>query len=86
MLIVATFPKDRRFSKDNQAFLQCPESLRKQPQFAALFDPQTCGGLLLGVSKNDTDAVVAELRRQSNVATEVIGEVCGSTSSHIELV
>lgn len=74
-------------NKDNEAFVKCPEALRNRPEFAALFDPQTCGGLLLGVSESNVDKFLQELESQSNVISAVIGEVTeGKGSSQIEIV
>jgi selenide,water dikinase len=55
--------------------MQTPESLRCSPAYAALFDPQTCGGLLLGVRESDVERVLKRLRGQSDVPAVVIGDV-----------
>ncbi len=62
-------------NKDNEAFVVGEYSLRNRPEFAAMFDPQTCGGLLLAVAQKDTETVLSELSNQSNVRAAVIGEV-----------
>ena len=51
------------------------EALRSSPQYAALFDPQTSGGLLLGVPERHVDACLDQLRQQSDVPAAVIGSV-----------
>ncbi len=39
------------------------DSYRRTPQFRVLFDPQTCGGFLFGVSADRESSLVAEARR-----------------------
>lgn len=74
-------------NKDNEAFVRCPETLRSRPEFAALFDPQTCGGLLLGVADSNVPALLEELRNQSNIVAAEIGEVVeGTGQTQIEIV
>ncbi len=51
------------------------EALRNSPRYAALFDPQTCGGLLLGVRAQDAAAVLDRLAEQSDVEAACIGQV-----------
>jgi selenide, water dikinase len=51
----------------------------------ALFDPQTCGGLLIGVARADAEALVAELVRGGDASACVIGEaVAGEPGIRIE--
>lgn len=64
-------PANREVESD----LRIAEAERARPQFAALFDPQTCGGLLLGVRDEHLDAVRRRLAEQSDVPAYVIGEV-----------
>ena len=45
------------------------EADRGRPEYAALFDPQTCGGLLLGVAEDRADALIERCAR--NFATRV---------------
>jgi len=74
-------------NKDNEAFVRCPESLRSRPEFTALFDPQTCGGLLLGVAESEVPKLLRELQSQSNITAAVIGEVvAGTGQTQIEIV
>lgn len=74
-------------NKDNEAFVQCPEKLRSRPEFAALFDPQTCGGLLLGVAESEVSGFLEELQSQSNIVAAVIGEVVeGKGQTQLEIV
>jgi selenide,water dikinase len=51
------------------------EQARNNSRYAALFDPQTCGGLLLGVRESDVDAVLARLAELSDMPAELIGHV-----------
>lgn len=55
--------------------IKVSETVRASAQYAALFDPQTCGGLLLGVRSGDVTHVMARLAEQSNVAATAIGQV-----------
>ena len=68
-------------NKDNEVFAELAHSARSMPQFAALFDPQTCGGLLLGVAEANVEQVLAELSNQSNIRAAVIGEVVSYESA-----
>ena len=49
--------------------------LRTGPQYDALFDPQTSGGLLIAARPEFTDALVARLREAGYDRAVVIGEV-----------
>ncbi len=49
-----------------------------QQRFASLFDPQTGGGLLLGVPVDQTERVIAFLHEEGFTSSVVIGEVCES--------
>ena len=51
------------------------ESGAQTPSLEALFDPQTSGGLLVGVAAEGADALVAALREGGEVDTAVIGRV-----------
>jgi selenide,water dikinase len=51
------------------------EMAQRLPQYAALFDPQTCGGLLMGVPQKHLQAVLAQLAQQSQVPAAHIGHV-----------
>jgi selenide, water dikinase len=55
------------------------------PGVQALFDPQTCGGLLIGVASADAGALVAELVRLGHAEARVIGTVvAGEPAIRIE--
>jgi selenide,water dikinase len=47
--------------------------LRQDPRYAALFDPQTSGGLLLAVPEQDVPAVLRRLSELSNQPCAEIG-------------
>jgi selenide, water dikinase len=49
-------------------------------QYQALFDPQTCGGLLLGVSADSSDEFVATVQSTGLPAPVCIGQVCEKTT------
>lgn len=54
---------------------------RSSAAFAALFDPQTSGGLLLGVSAAHVDAVLHRLTQASAIPAATIGEVTALSPS-----
>ena len=68
--------------------IRVSEQQRNNPRFAALFDPQTCGGLLLGVRESELDAVLNRLADLSAVPASVIGSVseCGPSKPQINVV
>jgi selenide,water dikinase len=49
--------------------------LRVTPQYAALFDPQTSGGLLFGIRESEVEAVRSRLRDCGDVPSAVVGTV-----------
>ena len=51
------------------------ERVRDHPRYPLLFDPQTAGGLLAGVSAQAADNCVAELRELGYQQAAIIGEV-----------
>jgi len=55
------------------------------PRVQALFDPQTCGGLLIGVAPAEADALVSALAAVDHAEAYVIGEVmAGDTGIRVE--
>lgn len=50
------------------------------PRYKALFDPQTNGGLLLGVAEEHVDAVLGRLAQQSDLPAAVVGRVLATAS------
>ena len=57
-----------------EAEMDAAESLRRQGAFAALFDPQTCGGLLLGIAAGRAEALREELQTSGDQAA-VVGTI-----------
>ena len=55
--------------------IHCDESRSSTAEWHALFDPQTSGGLLMGVSGRDCDAVLQQLHASGYKQASVIGEV-----------
>jgi len=55
--------------------IKVSESVRKSARYAALFDPQTCGGLLIGVRPESVPTIMARLSDQSDIIASVIGQV-----------
>lgn len=50
------------------------ESRVSKEETSLVFDPQTCGGLLIGVSAKDADALLSELKASGYQAARIIGE------------
>lgn len=57
------------------------ETQRRTAAYAALFDPQTSGGMLLGVSEANVRAVLARLSERSGVPACVVGRVMSSDAN-----
>ena len=51
------------------------EEVRNNPMYHLLFDPQTAGGLLAGISADRADTCVSKLKKLGYEASAVIGEV-----------
>jgi len=60
--------------------IRIPEKKRGLPEYSALFDPQTSGGLLLGIPEKHLDDVLQDLSRQSDLETAVVGYVVDNQS------
>jgi len=52
-----------------------PAELAGDPRVELLFDPQTCGGLLLAVAAGEAEACVAALRRAGDAGAACIGSL-----------
>ncbi len=62
------------------------ELLRANPLAAqGLFDPQTCGGMLLAVPNASAGQVIASLQNAGYVRAAVIGEVCARRTAEFRL-
>ena len=53
----------------------------ERPEYAALFDPQTSGGLMLAVAAKDVDAVLADLLAAGLEHAALIGEITAPSDS-----
>ena len=71
-----------------EAAMRVAERRRDEPQFAALFDPQTGGGMLRGVPPASVEAVLDDLSGRGVVAATRVGEVVAAEPGRaaIELV
>jgi selenide,water dikinase len=58
-----------------EAAIDCPHPLQQQPAYSILFDPQTSGGLLLGVRPEAVGNLVRDLHAAGHTAARIIGEV-----------
>lgn len=72
-------------NKDAESSIQIAENLRESPEYLSIFDPQTCGGLLLCVDERDVETVLSGLRAQSDVPSAVIGRVTQSQHGSSEI-
>lgn len=61
-----------------EAEMEASEQLRTQLEFATLFDPQTCGGLLLGIDESRAEAFLARMRAEHQVAS-IVGRVMAAS-------
>lgn len=60
--------------------LRIEPSIAARPELDALFDPQTSGGLLVGVTVEREDEAVAKLRAAGDVAAVCLGEVAAASA------
>jgi len=51
------------------------------PNYAALFDPQTCGGVLLGVAKEKSANVLRQIHESGLGAAAIVGSVSPPAAS-----
>ncbi len=58
-----------------EAEMQAGTAIRNQTNYAALFDPQTSGGLLLGVPEQHVDNLIGRIEQQTSWSPVVIGRV-----------
>jgi selenide,water dikinase len=61
-------------------------ALTSRPEYHALFDPQTSGGLLISVPANKAADFVKELKANGTASAVEIGEVLGATGLSLEIV
>lgn len=62
-------------NRSAEAEVDAPLSVAQSPRFAALFDPQTNGGLLLGVAEQNLSAALTRLAELGGQPSAVIGRV-----------
>lgn len=55
--------------------IHAPEAIRRQGAYAALFDPQTAGGLLISLPETNADDLLAQLAEQGDLPAAIIGQV-----------
>ena len=72
-------------NRDAEANMDEGETTCRLPRYATVFDPQTCGGLLMGVPARHVDAVLSRLLQQNAVAATVIGRVVESVHTEPQL-
>ena len=58
-----------------EAQITAAVDVSRRPAYAALFDPQTCGGILMGVSEGEAASVLGFLNRAGFGQATIIGEV-----------
>ena len=63
-----------------EAEIESTEAQRRTPQYAAMFDPQTSGGLLMAVGESDVVEVLRRLEKETGLPAAVIGRVTSSGS------
>jgi selenide,water dikinase len=64
-----------------EAEIESSGAQRRTPQYAALFDPQTSGGLLLAVSQRDVEPLMLRLAEMSDIPAAVIGRVTAASQT-----
>ncbi len=62
-------------NRDAETEMYSSAEVQSDARYAALFDPQTSGGLLLGVPESYVDEVLKRLQEMGSVASSVIGHV-----------
>jgi selenide,water dikinase len=58
-------------------------ALKSRPEYHALFDPQTSGGLLLGIPAERAADFLETLRKRNAVTASIIGEVLETTQTPV---
>ncbi len=56
------------------------------PRVELLFDPQTCGGLLVGIAADRAEQLVEALRAAGDAEASVIGHVCAQSDAFFEAI
>ena len=66
--------------------IEVSETLRKSEKYVSLYDPQTCGGLLIAVKSSETDRVLAFLQSNGFQKSFVAGTVQENQQPTINIV
>ena len=64
-----------------ERFIQADERVKQKPGYAAIFDPQTSGGMLLSVSEFRTEEILQSLQESGASSACCIGSVIDSVES-----
>jgi selenide,water dikinase len=80
--VESTLAPDNRLAEEE---LEVAEKWKQQPGYTALFDPQTCGGLLMGVPEQHVSSVLAILAQQSQVPAAVVGCVVSRSNGRPQI-
>jgi selenide, water dikinase len=68
--VESTLAPDNRLA---EAEMEAKPALRAMPGYAALFDPQTSGGLLVGLAPRDAERLVGACREACGDGAALIG-------------
>ncbi|MDP7020698.1 MAG: selenide, water dikinase SelD [Pirellulaceae bacterium] len=68
-----------------ESFVRATADAREHPAYSGLFDPQTSGGLLIGVAESAVDGFVDELL-SNGVSANEIGQVIEGDTVYVEIV
>ncbi len=66
-------------NRDVQCDILCSTEFQRTSQFATLFDPQTSGGLLIGVPSEQSQLLIRRLEEQTSAKVHHIGQVLSHT-------
>ncbi len=72
-------------NRDAESSISVNEQNRERPEYAALFDPQTCGGLLMGVSEQGAGALIAEMK-SSGIPAAIVGHITEDGPERLRVV
>jgi selenide, water dikinase len=78
--------RNRDYAEQDTEGVQYDNALTSEPhRIAVLFDPQTSGGLLISISNENAQELVARLRRAGIRHASIIGEITKSSTSRIQI-
>jgi selenide, water dikinase len=69
-------------NRDAEGEIEVDESLRRGPEYAALFDPQTSGGLLIAVVRERVEELRDEISELIPTPARVVGRVIAHEANH----